>query len=152
LDAIREFQVQTTSYSAEYGRTAGAVISAVTKTGTNQFHGSAWEFFRNEVLDARNFFATTRPPYKQNQFGATLGGPILKDRLFFFTSWESARIRQGVNRSATVPSLLERQGDFTESTRFGGSTIYDPFNLDATGQRIPFPGGKIPASRINANA
>ena len=150
LDAIREFKVQTSQYSAEYGRTAGGIISAVTKSGTNEFHGSAWEFFRNDVLDARNFFAASTPAYRQNQFGGTFGGPILKNRLFFFTSYEGFRIRAGVNATGTVPTELEKAGDFSQSTRFGGSTIYDPFTLDASGQRVAFAGSKIPASRLNA--
>ncbi|PYV17359.1 MAG: TonB-dependent receptor, partial [Acidobacteria bacterium] len=152
VDAIREFKVETTSYSAEFGRAAGAVISAVTKSGTNEFHGGLWEFFRNDKLDARDFFSGTKPPYRQNQYGAMIGGPILKDKLFFFGSWEGSRIRQGVNQTATVPTALERAGDFSQSTRFGASQIYDPFNLDATGQRTLFPGGKIPTSRFNAVA
>ena len=152
LDAIREFKVQTTQYSAEFGRTAGAVVSAVTKSGSNQLHGAAWEFIRNDVFDARNFFAASKPPYRQNQFGATLGGPIVRDRVFFFLNYEGYRIRQGVNRTASVPTALERQGDFSQSTRFGLGQIYDPFNLDSTGQRVAFPGGRIPASRINPGA
>ncbi|PYV10803.1 MAG: hypothetical protein DMG07_20455 [Acidobacteria bacterium] len=150
LDSIREFKVQTSQYSAEFGRTA--IITAVTKSGTNAFHGSAWEFFRNDVFDARNFFAPSTPAYRQNQFGGTLGGPLMKNRLFFYTSYEGFRIRSGVNAQATVPTDLEKQGDFSQSTRFGASNIYDPFNLDATGQRIPFPGGKIPASRMHPGA
>jgi hypothetical protein len=111
-----------------------------------------WEFFRNDVLDARNMFATTRPAYRQNQYGGTFGGPILRDKLFFFTSYEGFRIRQGVSRETTVPTALERVGDFSQSTLYGAANVYDPFALDATGQRVRFDGGRIPASRIHPGA
>ena len=89
VDAIREFSVLTTNYSAEYGKSSGGVINAITKSGTNQFHGTAYEFLRNSVLDARNFFDKTLAPFKRNQFGASGGGPIRKDRTFFFADFEA---------------------------------------------------------------
>lgn len=95
VDAIAEFKVQTNSYSAEFGRGNGAVMNAVIKSGTNTFHGNAYEFFRNDILDAKNAFNTFgRQQYQQNQFGSTLGGPIVKSRLFFFMDYEGLRIRE----------------------------------------------------------
>ncbi|MBI2817190.1 MAG: TonB-dependent receptor [Acidobacteria bacterium] len=111
VEAVREFRILTHSYSAEYGRNAGAVISAITRSGTNEFHGSAYEFLRNNVLDARNFFnPEALPPFRQNQFGASLGGPLRKDRIFFFVNYEGFRQRQGVTQIATVPDENARQG------------------------------------------
>lgn len=111
VDTVREFRVLTNSYSAEYGRAAGGVITAITRSGTNQFHGSAFEFLRNSKLDARNFFDRgAPPPFKRNQFGFTLGGPIKKDRTFFFGSYEGLRQRLGVTGIATVPDALAHQG------------------------------------------
>jgi hypothetical protein len=92
-DAIEEFSVQTNNFSAEYANATGAVVSAVTKSGTNQFHGSAFEFLRNGIFNARNFFAATTDSLKRNQFGGTVGGPIVKDRLFFFFSYQDTTLR-----------------------------------------------------------
>jgi Carboxypeptidase regulatory-like domain/TonB dependent receptor len=114
VDAIGEFKVQTNSYSAEFGRGNGAIMNAVIKSGTNQFHGDVYEFLRNEKLDARNAFDQLgRQPYKQNQFGATLGGPILKDRTFFFVDYEGLRIRQALPQLVLVPTPAEISGDFS---------------------------------------
>jgi len=111
VEAIREFRVLTHNFSAEYGQNAGAVISAVTRSGTNEFHGSAYEFLRNNDLDARNFFNPgALPPFRRNQFGASLGGPVLKDRVFFFVNYEGLRQSQGVTVVAGVPDLNARQG------------------------------------------
>ena len=103
-DAIKEFRILTTDYSAEYGRGGGSIVTVLTKSGTNNFHGSLYDFLRNDVLDARNFFAPTVPPLKQNQFGATFVGPIVKDRTFFFVGYEGFRQRHGIPTSAPVPS------------------------------------------------
>lgn len=138
-DALAEFKVITNMYSAEFGRSGGSIVNVVTKSGSNAFHGSLFEFFRNDVLDARNFFSAEREPLKQNQFGGTLGGPIVKDRAFFFGTFEGFRLRQSLGRQASVPSILEREGDFSQSR----SQPIDP----ATGQ--PFPDGKIPEDRIH---
>jgi len=109
VEAIREFRVLTHNFSAEYGRNAGAVVSVVTKSGTNEFHGSVYEFLRNNVLDARNFFNPGElPPFRRNQFGAALGGPLLRDRVFFFANYEGLRERRGVTVVATVPSAEAR--------------------------------------------
>ncbi len=111
VDTVREFRVLTNSYSAEYGRSAGGAIVAVTRSGTNELHGSAFEFLRNSALDARNFFDPgAPPPFKRNQFGFTTGGPIQKDKTFFFGSYEGYRQRLGQTYLANVPSLLTRQG------------------------------------------
>ena len=113
-DALQEFKVQTGDYTAELGHSAGAVLNVATKSGTNHVHGDLWEYFRNDVLDARDFFATVKPTYRQNQFGATLGGPLLKNRLFAFGDVEANRIIFGQTGIYSVPTPLMRQGDFTE--------------------------------------
>jgi hypothetical protein len=119
VDGLQEFKVQTNDYSAEFSRGNGAVVNAVTKSGTNQLHGDAWEFLRNNGLDSRNFFSPTVPIYKQNQFGFTLGGPVVlphvyngRDRTFFFADYEGLRIREGLTYTGTVPTVAERAGDF----------------------------------------
>jgi TonB-dependent Receptor Plug Domain len=96
VDAIQEFKVETNNYSAETGRSAGAVFNATIKSGSNDFHGAAWEFFRNDHLDAANYFETSKGVFQQNEFGATLGGPIRRNRTFFFVDYEGTRIRQAV--------------------------------------------------------
>ncbi|MGA2981379.1 MAG: TonB-dependent receptor [Terriglobales bacterium] len=114
VDAIAEFKVETNSYSAEFGRGNGAIMNAVIKSGTNQIHGDVWEFLRNEKLDASNYFDIDgQQPYKQNQFGFTLGGPIVKNKLFFFGDYEGLRIRQGLPQVSTVPTPAEVSGDFS---------------------------------------
>jgi hypothetical protein len=118
IDAIAEFRVSTNLYTAEVGRAAGAMINVITKPGTNQFHGSAYEFFRNDIFDARNFFARTgsKPRLRQNQFGGSLGGPIKRDKLFAFADYEGFRQVQGTTTTLTVPTLFEEQnpGNFTD--------------------------------------
>jgi hypothetical protein len=123
-DAIEEFRVISDTFDAEYGRNSGSIVNVVTKSGTNQFHGDFYEFLRNNVLDARNFFDTSSSPedFKQNQFGGTLGGPILKDRTFFFVSYEGRRIRQGISSGIVLlPTAAERSGDFSAGAPFTGS-------------------------------
>jgi hypothetical protein len=125
-DSIEEFRVLTNTFDAEFGRNSGAVVNVVTKSGTNAFHGDVYEFLRNNVLNARGFFDTSIPDFKQNQFGGTLGGPIRKDRTFFFASYEGRRIRQGDPSPAfPVPTLAERGGDFSAGQPFSG-TLSDP--------------------------
>lgn len=143
VDAIREFEMLTSTYDASFGRNAGAQVNVVLKSGSNQLHGSAYEFFRNGALDARNYFAPgdqPAPKYQRNQFGFSLGGPIVKDRTFFFADYEGTRSREGITRLANVPTLRERVGDFSRS----GVTPIDPL----TGQ--PFTGGIIPDNRQSA--
>jgi len=139
-DALQEVKVLTNSFSAEYGRNAGAVFNVVTKSGTNQLHGSAWEFLRNQNLNARNFFALSNPQLIQNQFGAAAGGPIKKDKLFIFGSYEGLRIRPAALGTSAFPlTTAERAGDFSGSPK----PVMDPLT------NAPFPNNQIPASRID---
>ena len=110
VDAIREFQVLTSNYSAEFGGTSGGVINLVSKSGTNQYHGSAYEFLRNDNVDARNFFDRDKAEFKRNQFGASFGGPIRKDKAFFFGNWEGLRERLGLTRVPAVPDVNAHNG------------------------------------------
>jgi hypothetical protein len=111
VDAIQEFSVITSNYSAEYGKTAGGVVNAVTRSGTNRFHGSAYEFLRNNVFDARNYFDVGKiPPFKRNQFGGAIGGPIIKNKTFFFADYEGVRQSKGISEVTTVLSPNARQG------------------------------------------
>ena len=111
VDAIQEFSVLTSNYSAEYGRTSGGVVNAITRSGTNLFHGDAFEFLRNSALDGRNYFDPTKiPEFRRNQFGGSIGGPIRKDRTFFFVDYEGLRQNQGVSNLLTVPSPDARNG------------------------------------------
>jgi hypothetical protein len=137
VEALQEFKVQTNAYSAEFGRGNGAIINAVIKSGTNQFHGSAWEFLRNEKFDARNYFDTSRQPYKQNQFGVTFGGPIQKKKIFFFMDYEGLRIRQAEPQTAIVPDLAQRNGDFSSLIDYTTPVIDSSTNapvLDCNGR------------------
>src|SRR5438552_4991234 len=122
VDAIQEFSVLTGNYSAEYGRTSGGVVNAISKSGTNQFHGDLYEFLRNQKLDANDFFSNAsgqpKPPYKRNQFGAAAGGPIRKDRTFIFGDYEGIRQSQGiVGSAAVVPSDAARAGNLANGQR-----------------------------------
>lgn len=141
-DAIAEFRILTNTAPAEFGHNAGSTTNIVTKSGSNQFNGDAWEFIRNNSFDTRNFFAQNVEPYKQNQFGGTLGGPIRKNKTFFFAYYEGLRNRQGETQAATVPSLSERQGDFSQSIDPSTGTV-PPLINELTGQ--PFPGNQLPA-------
>src|SRR5438876_325484 len=135
LDSLAEFRVQTSNYSAEFGGNSGAVINVASKRGSNEFHGTLFEFLRNDALDARNFFSTTVDPLKRNQFGFVVSGPLSlpklydgKNRLFGMFAYEGMRRRQAVTSTALVPSLKERAGDFSGLP----STIVDPIT------KIPF--------------
>jgi hypothetical protein len=128
IDSIQEFQVQTNNYSAEYGRNSGSVINLVTKSGTNNLHGSLYEFIRNDALDARNYFANPNaaaPELRLNQFGGTLGGPVQKDKTFFFINYEGFRQRAGITRLTVVPTNAQKQGFFTNAA---GQTVQIPVN------------------------
>jgi hypothetical protein len=120
-DAVAEFSVLSSTYPAEYGRSSGGVINAITRSGTNQFHGSVYEFLRNSALDASNFFDATKPPFKRNQFGVTAGGPILKDRTFIFGNYEGLRQSLGITQVNTVPTATARAGHLTS-----GDVMVDP--------------------------
>ncbi len=131
-DALAEFKVQTSSFSAQFGHSAGAVINASIKSGTNNLHGDVWEYFRNDALDAIDYFAKSKPEFRQNQFGGTIGGPILPNKLFFFGDVEADRLVVGNVYTQAVPTALERQGNFTEllNTRLTGASqpvmLYQP--------------------------
>lgn len=145
-DAVQEFRVSTSNVSAEFGGYGGGVIQISSKSGTNSFHGNAYEYFRNTALDANDWFSNHenlgRLPLHQNQYGANLGGPVRRNKLFFFFSWEHESLVSASLTSATVPTAEELAGDFSGDPQ----TIYDP----ATGQ--PFPGNKIPANRLDPTA
>jgi hypothetical protein len=152
-DTIEEFRVLTSTYDAEYGRNSGAVVNVVTKGGSNEFRGNLYHFFRNELLNARGFFDTERPKFNQNQFGGTFGGPILRDKTFFFGSYEGRRIRQGMPSDLVrVPTANERAGDFSGWERFGGS-LTDGHVADLLSSRpgcalaVAAQGGDIAAGR-----
>lgn len=170
-DSIEEFRVLTNTFDAEYGRNSGAVVNVVTKSGTNTMHGNVYEFFRNKVLNSSGFFDTEKPDFKQNQFGGTLGGPIKKDRTFFFASYEGRRIRQGISSDAiTVPTEAERLGDFSaDGGDFAGAitdqTVADELNnrtgcsaaaadVIAPGSNYAdiFPNGQIPLECMDPTA
>ncbi|MBM3783850.1 MAG: carboxypeptidase regulatory-like domain-containing protein [Acidobacteria bacterium] len=140
-DALQEFSIETNGYGAEKGRNAGAFVSAVTKSGTNQYHGSAFEYLRNEKLNARDFFANGVPPFKRHQYGGTMGGPIRRDKLFFFGSYQGTGERSAPSVTTTlVPSPAMRRGDF--------SSLLPRVVRDPNGGN--FPGNVIPASRVYA--
>ncbi len=182
VDALSEFKVQTNNYSAEFGRAAGAVLNATLKSGTNEFHGDAWEFLRNDVLDAQDFFVNAagqkRSEFRRNQLGFTQGGPVWlpriyngRNRTFFFFDYEGTRIRQGNPFVSTVPTLAERGSGYTNfsdlitgqsgsradalNRNFPTGTIFDPATTRLVGfsyVRDPFAGNIIPAGRLDPNA
>ena len=146
IDAIQEFKMETHNYGAEFGRGGGAIVQVTTKSGTNDYHGTAFEFLRNDKLDANDFFNSGRPqpPFRQNQFGATFGGPLVKDRMFFFGSYEGTRIREKLTRLSIIPTPEQVRGDFS-----GIAAIHDPASQSADGARIRFADDRLPASRID---
>jgi len=162
-DAVAEFRVQTSNNTAEYGRYTGGVINIASKGGTNEFHGTAFEYLRNKKLNATDFFANKsgagKPPFVQNQFGGAIGGPVRKDKTFFFFNMESYRAREGALFTRTVPLVEQYTGDFSGYKTATGAVIpvYDPntqcgaYNNPAcaTTQRTQFPNNVIPQSRIN---
>ena len=141
-DALEEFTVQTSNFNAEFGRNMGAVVNAVSKSGTNSFHGSAFEFLRNDAVAARSFFALQKAKLNRNQFGATVGGPIFHDRTFFFGAYQGLRQSTGTLHSIVVPTAAERTGDFSQSIQ----KPKDPL----TGQ--VFPDNQILANRFDPAA
>ena len=160
VDRIQEFKVQTNSFSAEFGRTAGGVMNVVVKSGSNEFHGSAYEYLRNSRLDANNFFLNRAGRelgvFQRNQFGFTLGGPVIRNRTFFFGGYEGLRQRVQRTRAATVPTADQIGGDFSSTFSRAGKpvTIYDPFSTgpgpDGTGSvRDPVPNNAVPPARID---
>jgi hypothetical protein len=156
VDAVEEFKVQSGAMSAEYGFTGGGVINMVTRSGTNSFHGTLYEFFRNEKLDARNTFAATKPPFRYNQYGFSAGGPVVRDRTFFFGNWEEYKYRRAESRIGTFPTALQQAGNFSDLLDTSGRLIpiYDPNttrpNPNGTGFiRDVFPGNIIPTNRLD---
>ncbi len=139
VDAIEEFKVQTGEFSAELGRSAGAVLNATIKSGTNSFHGAAWEFFRNDKLDASDYFEKIQKgELRLNQFGATAGGPIIKNKLFFFGDYEGKRRVQGNTQSGiTVPTDVERNSGYTNLTDILAANATSKPTIDALGRSIP---------------
>ncbi|HSR05834.1 MAG TPA: carboxypeptidase-like regulatory domain-containing protein, partial [Bryobacteraceae bacterium] len=167
-DAIQEFRVVTNNVSPEFGRFAGGIVNLTTRSGTNQFHGNLYEFLRNRSLNANNFFSNragvARPPFVQNQYGANVSGPAIKDKTFFMFTWEGFKYRQGIPTVTTVPTAAMRNGDFSAP---GLPTIYDPLTVcgmynnapcatDSKGNpiytRSAFPGNKIPTNRMDPTA
>ncbi|HWB98601.1 MAG TPA: TonB-dependent receptor, partial [Bryobacteraceae bacterium] len=149
VDAVEEFRVVTNNLSAEYGGRMGGTVIVNLRSGTNSFHGSAFEFLRNSTLDGTNFFANLngagKPPFKRNQFGGTAGGRIIRDKLFYFGSFEGTRTRNGQSFTSTVPTMLQRQGNFSQQL-----PIFDPATTQGSGgsmTRQPFAGNIIPQSR-----
>ncbi len=144
-DALQEFKVQTGDYTAELGHSAGAVLNVATKSGTNKFHGDLWEYFRNDVLNDRDYFQAVKPKYRQNQFGATFGGPLIKDKLFFFGDAEANRIIFGQTQIYTVPTLAERTGNFSD--------LLDAAN-NGRGNAYPLfqPGGPTRVNQTDPNS
>ena len=140
VDAVNEFRILTSNAPAEYGETSGATTTVITKSGTNAFHGSAYDFLRNSSFDARNFFAAETEPLHQNQFGATLGGPVRRNKDFFFGYYEGQRDEQGETRTAIVPTAAQHTGDFSGQP--------EPLINEFTGQ--PFPNNKIPPFLISS--
>src|SRR5262249_43359240 len=155
IDAIQEFKIETNSPPAEFGRFNGGVVNLTTRSGSNAFRGTAFEFFRHEALNARNFFASAdpvKPRFRRNQFGGVLGGPIRRDLTFFFVDYQGQRQTIGRTVISTIPTVLQRQGIFTEAVAGRVPVIYDPATTvaGATGStRSPFPGNTIPAERID---
>lgn len=151
VDAIQEFKIESNSPPAEFGRFNGGVVNLTTKSGTNALRLTGFEFLRHEALNARNFFASTnpvKPTYRRHQFGGVLGGPLRKDRSFFFVDYQGQRQTIGRAAISTVPTLLQRQGVFTEAIGGRVPAIYDPATT-AGNARAAFPDGAIPASRFD---
>jgi Carboxypeptidase regulatory-like domain/TonB dependent receptor len=145
IDAIAEFRILSHNANAEFGRNTGSTTNIVTRSGSNSFHGAAWEFLRNDAMDASDYFTQSVQPLKQNQFGATFGGPIIKDKTFFFGYYEGFRNRQGESVPATVPSAAERQGNFAELCTSLGATINSTTGLCSNPQgQLTFFGTPVP--------
>src|SRR5215510_14300138 len=140
IDGMAEFKLNVNAYSPEYGRSNGGTVMVIGKSGSNEFHASLFEFFRNEALNARNLFAQPgpKPEFRRNQYGVTIGGPIQTNKTFFFADWQGTRLRTGITRFSVVPTLAQRQGIFTQA-------IFDP----TTSPRTQFPNNTIPANRLD---
>jgi hypothetical protein len=152
VDAMQEFKVQNNNFGAEFGRYGGAVINATIKSGTNELHGTAFEFLRNDAVDANNFFnnlaGRALPPFRQNQFGGTAGGPLRKNKLFLFGSYQGTRIAQGVTYLSTVPTAAEHNGLFAQPIYDPGSTRANPAGSGFI--RDLFPGNQVPSNKFDS--
>lgn len=171
-DALQEFKVETDNYDAEFGRSTGAIVNATTKGGTNSFHGTLYEFLRNQNMDAMNYFDTSRQPYHQNQFGASIGGPIFRSKLLFFVDYEGLRVSQAQTTTSVVPTAAQRSGDYSDQLDLTSPTgvldcngvqtyqgeIFDTTQTQATAGGfcgVPFgyangqPSNVIPASKVD---
>ena len=156
IDAVQEFKMQTNFFAAEYGQTGGAVVNMVTKSGTNEFHGTGYYFLRHSDLNANNWFSNragrNRPFYRRDQIGGVLGGPVVKNKTFFFATYEYTRQKNPLSYTATFPTLLQREGDFSQTFNTAGQlmVIYNPFdtftNTAGALERRPMPGNVIPKS------
>jgi Carboxypeptidase regulatory-like domain len=153
VDAISEFRIITHSANAEFGGALGSTTNILTRSGTNELHGTLWEFLRNDAVDANNYFAQTKEPLKQNQFGAAAGGPIKRDKTFIFGFYEGFRNRQGETALTTVPSLKQRTGDFSElcpegfTASFCNNPSHQLFNVFA---KAPYPNNQVPQGQFNS--
>jgi hypothetical protein len=151
VDAVQEFKIESNSPPAEFGRFNGGVVNLTTKSGSNLFHGDGFEFLRNEHLNATNYFQTantTKPEYRRNQYGGMLGGPLVKDRTFFFVDYQGQRQGIGRTMTSTVPTVLQRQGIFTEAIAGKVPVIYDP-STTVGSTRTPFQNNTIPQSQMD---
>lgn len=145
LDAVQEFKIQRNFFQAEFGNAPG-IINVASRGGSNEFHGTAFEFLRNNAMDARNFFASSVEPFKRNQYGVAGGGFVKKDKIFFYGNWESFKQRLGIIQRGIYPTQSQLQGDFNGVA----TVINDPLTFDANANsRTPFPGNRLPATRIN---
>jgi hypothetical protein len=163
-DATEEVRIITRNASAEYGRTGGGIVNYISKSGTNQYHGSLWNFFQNNILNANNYFTKQagKPiaPYNQNQYGATFGGPIRRERTFFFVNWEGFKQNSAGQTFLTVPTDLQRQGDYSQTFDANGKLIpiYDPLSTvpdpvhPGSYMRTPFLNNRIPKNRLDKAA
>ncbi len=156
IDSIQEQRLMANAYSAEYGGAAGAVTLVQTKSGSNKFHGDLYEFFRNGDMDANSFFnnasGLAKPIQKRNEYGGTFGGPIFKDKTFFFVDYQGINWSSPSTVTNSLPTAAQQQMVKTGNFSGFGQTIYDPLTSDANGNRLPFPGNIIPANRLNPMA
>ena len=165
MESLQEVKIVANTYSAEFGNDIGAVVQYETKSGTNTYHGGGYEYLRNTALDSYNGFTRVKAPDKQHTFGGTVGGPIKKDKLFFFAAVEAQKWTVPISITATVPTAAEKKGDF--SALLPNTIIYDPATTCGTGgnpacavgangkpiiTRTAFPGNIIPANRIDSSA
>ena len=151
VDAMQEFKVIANNYSAEYGHSTGGIVTMTTRSGTNQYHGSLFESLQNDVFNARNFFGATRAPVRLNQYGGSFGGPVRKDKTHFFVTWEQTHQLTSFETASTVPTLLNREGEFSDLRSTAGKPIpiYDPSTGSTATTRQPFPNNAIPALRFD---